>query len=288
MPLLYLDQNALIALGRRARRLHFRAKLDEFIRAGTTLVLSWWSLIEASYGDSETNSKELAVFMESIRPLWILERFDIVRFDVSENIFRYLRIPFERSSRIVDFRGLLHSFEIKRKRGALPFQGDIAKFVELWRKQRLKPGDALEEAFTNAGRQLIRLRAHHRSGKISPQMTRNAQVALAAVALPRETPSGLVLSNDLLMDYIRDMDPATIPAIALETAISRYQWGMKKTGAGRNSLIDKFALVSALPYVDEIVSDDRFFHGAYPNAKSTGHVRATLLHVSDLISRIES
>ena len=42
--------------------------------------------------------------------------------------------------------------------------------------------------------------------------------------------------------------------------------GMLRVVADRNTLIDKFHLIAALPYVDEIVSDDDFFHKIYPVA----------------------
>lgn len=35
-------------------------------------------------------------------------------------------------------------------------------------------------------------------------------------------------------------------------------------------MIDKFHLIVALPYVDEIVSDDDFFHKIYPVAQKAG------------------
>jgi hypothetical protein len=53
-----------------------------------------------------------------------------------------------------------------------------------------------------------------------------------------------------------------LPTIAIETAISEYEW-VSVGGADRNTLIDKFHLISALPYVDEIVSNDKFFHEIY-------------------------
>ena len=59
MTLVYLDQNSLIALGRKARGVDFRKKLDVFIDQGqAAIVLTWWHLIESSYGESVRNCEE--------------------------------------------------------------------------------------------------------------------------------------------------------------------------------------------------------------------------------------
>ena len=50
--------------------------------------------------------------------------------------------------------------------------------------------------------------------------------------------------------------------------------GMLRVVADRNTLIDKFHLITALPYVDEIVSDDHFFHKICPVAQKAGYVRS--------------
>ncbi len=55
--------------------------------------------------------------------------------------------------------------------------------------------------------------------------------------------------------------------------------------ADRNTMIDKMHLISALPYVDQIVSEDKFFHAMYPVAKKTGHVRATLMGNAEFLKR---
>lgn len=58
------------------------------------------------------------------------------------------------------------------------------------------------------------------------------------------------------------------------------------TGRRRqNTLIEKFHLISGLPCVDEIVSDDKFFHRIYPVAVKTGHVRAKLIGNAELLNR---
>jgi hypothetical protein len=78
-------------------------------------------------------------------------------------------------------------------------------------------------------------------------------------------------------------DPDTL---AIEKAISEQEWNAQGH-TDRNSLIDKFHLISALPYVDEIVSDDKFFHLIYPAAVKTGHVRAKLIKNGEFLARFK-
>ena len=46
-------------------------------------------------------------------------------------------------------------------------------------------------------------------------------------------------------------------------------------------MVDKFHLISALPYVDVIVSDDRYFHSIYPVMKSAPFLLAHVLRFED-------
>jgi hypothetical protein len=86
------------------------------------------------------------------------------------------------------------------------------------------------------------------------------------------------------MGYVQQVKVENIPSFAIEGAISEHEWA-SQGGADRNTLIDKFHLISALPCVDEIVSDDKFFHQIYPVAQKTGHVRAKLLSNSEFFMR---
>jgi hypothetical protein len=84
--------------------------------------------------------------------------------------------------------------------------------------------------------------------------------------------------------YVQQVKIENLPTIAIETAISEHEW-VSQGGADRNTLIDKFHMISALPYVDEIVSNDKFFHEIYPWAQKTGHVKAKLVTNEELLER---
>jgi hypothetical protein len=291
MALIYLDQNALIAVGRKARHPDFRRKLDIFAGQGQgTIVLNWWHLIESSYGASVKNCEELGNFIESLRCSWLLERFDILRLDVADDFCRFANISTEHVPRIVSFSGMLARFESQRPPGSIPFQGGITDFILKWRKHRIEQGQAAEEAYASSEGTGLRLREFNRLGKLTKGVELQPQLLLVESALPSFTPAGLLIGPELHKDYLHQLNPTSIPTVALDTAISRYEWGAPgapKAGTGRNVLIDRFHLISATPYVDEIISDDRFFSGVYAAIEKTGYVRAKLSRNRELLDRID-
>ncbi len=57
------------------------------------------------------------------------------------------------------------------------------------------------------------------------------------------------------------------------------------SGVDRNTLIDKFHLISALPYVDEVITNDKFFYKVFPAAQNTGHVKAKVVRNEEFLKR---
>jgi len=123
-----------------------------------------------------------------------------------------------------------------------------------------------------------------KQGKLTDEIRRRVDELLISGSMPKSTPAGLEVGRETQMEYVQQVEVQAIPSVAIEAAISEYEWA-SQGGADRNTLIDKFHLISALPYVDEIVSDDKFFHRIYPVARKTGHVRAKLLSNDEFLRR---
>ena len=130
--------------------------------------------------------------------------------------------------------------------------------------------------YRNNAQTLPRLRELRKDGKLTEEVRQRVNDILVTASLPETTPAGLHVGRELKIDYVRQANIDALPTLAIESAISEHEW-VSQGGADRNTLIDKFHLISALPYVDEIVSDDKFFHKIYPVAVKTGHVRTKLL-----------
>jgi hypothetical protein len=142
----------------------------------------------------------------------------------------------------------------------------------------------LKAAYENNVESLIRIRELKKQGKLTEDVIAKARQTLLEHTVPTRTPAGVDVGRETRADYIHSIKDEAIPSLAIEKAISEYEWD-SQGGADRNTLIDKFHLIAALPYVDEIVSDDGFFHRIYPIAKKTGHVRAMLVRNVEFLGR---
>ena len=142
----------------------------------------------------------------------------------------------------------------------------------------------LDKTYENNVNSLIRLREIVKAGQLTNEIRRRVDELIVQYALPTTTPAGLDVGRGLRIDYVQQVRIEVIPTLAIETAISEHEW-TAQGGADRNTLIDKMHLIAALPYVDEIVSEDKFFHSMYPIAKKTGHVRAVLMGNAEFLKR---
>ena len=173
-------------------------------------------------------------------------------------------------------------------------EGDAPKFdipsrsfVEQWMKhpEQLEP---MEKPYKDNADALAGLRAAVRQGRLTDEMRERVNEQLLKMSLPTFTPAGLEIGRGLKADYVRQAEIQCMSSFAIETVISEHAWGVRDgSGLDRNTLIDKFHLISALPYVDEVVSDDGFFHTIYPFAQKTGHVRATLIRNEEFLKRFD-
>src|SRR5208283_4440248 len=109
----------------------------------------------------------------------------------------------------------------------------------------------LEKPYKDNADALTGLRKAVQEGKLTDEMRKRFDEELVKLSLPKFTPAGLEIGRELKADYVKQANIQSIPTFAVESAISQREWGLKDgSGVDRNTLIDKFHLVSALPYVD--------------------------------------
>ena len=280
----YLDQNALIQLGRKARDPEFRKRLDAAIASGSfRTVVSSWHLIETAHTTNVANAVELAEFIDSLNPLWLYERRNLQIMDVGDDFFRFLKIDHQPEPRLVTRSAVIAA--INGAKDGPGFDISSRRMVEQWLRfpDQLK---SVEAAFQKNIEALLALRDATKAGKLTEAIRKQADELMVSMSIPARTPSGLEYGRDSKINYIAQFDPKKIPSIALESAISEKEWGDEAVGkADRNTFVDKIHLISALPLVDEIVSDDKFFAAIYPFTVATGHVKAKLVAVSECLKR---
>jgi hypothetical protein len=284
MPLTYLDQNALLGLGFKAQKPEFRTSLDSAIRSGSVkIVVSSWHLIETANTANVNSATRLADFIDSLDPAWIFERRDLQKLDVQEDFYRFLRIDYENQPRVTSRSAVIAA--VNNARDSPRFDIPSRDFVRQWidHPAQLR---TLKASYERNVDDLFRLREIVKTGLLTDEVRRRAEEILVKLSLPKTTPAGLEIGRELKADYTLQAKISSMPTMAIEAAISENEWSDRAVGeVGRNTLIDKFHLISALPYVDEIVSTDSFFHAIYPVAQRTGHVRAALLKNDEFIGR---
>jgi hypothetical protein len=284
MPLTYPDQNALVALGRKARCSSFRKNLFTKLECGElTIVVSTWHLVETANTQNIEKATELAEFIDSMKPLWLLERRNIQRLEGQEHFLKFMGVEPPISPRVTTRSAAI---------AALFNQPDAPKFdipSTLCVKQWIENPEQLrviEEAgvYTKNARMLTLLREFKKQGKLTDEERKRVDERFIFGSLPKQTPAGLHIGHATKAEFAKQAKIESIPSMAIESAISEHELA-SQGGTDRNTLIDKFHLISALPYVDEIVSDDKFFHKLYPVAQKTGHVKARLIGNADFLTR---
>jgi hypothetical protein len=282
MPQTYLDQNALIALGVMARKSDFRKKLDFSLKSeALSVVVSTWHLVETANTKNMAGALELAEFIDSLKPPWLLERRDAQRLEVEEDFCKFLNLDCPKKPRVTTRSAALAA--LNRQNDAPKFDIPSSAFVKQWIEHpaQLK---LLEETYKRGVDTLLRLRQLAKEGKLTAEIRQRVDEILVGASLPKTTPAGLEVGREVKIGYVQQVKISTLPTFAIETAISEHEW-ISQGGADRNTLIDKFHLISALPYVDEIVSNDEFFHEIYPWAQKTGFVKAKLVRNEEFLKR---
>jgi hypothetical protein len=118
--------------------------------------------------------------------------------------------------------------------------------------------DVLKRAYTHNAMALAGMRDAAKTGRLTEEIKRRAVRELVRGLMPRVTPSGLDIGPESVQEDLGLVEVNRISSLAIETAISDHEW-TTAGGAHRNTPIDKFQLISALPYVDEVVSNGKFF-----------------------------
>lgn len=280
--LVFPDQNALIALGREARNSGFRTCVEAAIASGSlTIVVSAWNLVETANTSNLSKALELAEFIDSLKPAWLLERRDIQRLEVQDDFYRFLGLDATRVPRVTTRSAAFAA--LNNQKDAAKFDIASRDFVRRWveHPEQLK---ALQDVYKKNADTLPKLREFVKQGKVTDDVRSRVNGMLLNGSLPATTPAGLDIGREVKTSYVAQADIYALPSLAIESAISEHEWTVTG-GADRNTLIDKFHLIQALPYVDEVISDDHFFHRVYPVAAKTGHVRAKLVKNADFLAR---
>ena len=282
----YLDQNALIGLGLRVHKdALLRDRLYKRIgNASLRVVVSPWHLVETAHTANIHSATRLAEFIDSLMPQWIHERRELQKLDVQDDFYRFCKMDFEPTPRITSKAAVI---------GALFGDGPLTKyeipssdFVKHWieHPEQLR---TMKKSFQSEAEAILKIRDLVTNGKLTQAIQQEASRRWFELSMPKVTPAGLEITRETKAAYIAQARVNAIPTFAVEHAISVHEWSQDAVGrVDSNTLVDKVHLISALPFVDEIITTDPFFSAIYPAARVSGHVKALLVSNEEFMSRL--
>lgn len=262
--------------------MEFREKLDAAMGSGAfTPMVSSWHLVETANTTNLANATELADFIDSLKPVWLLERQSIQRLDVQADFYRFLKIECPERPRVTTRSAVIAALD--GAADAPKYDIPSRDFVKQW-IERPEQLTVLKKAYASNAAALTAMRDATKAGKVTGEIRRRANQQFVRAFVPASTPAGVAVGPETVRDYIDKVDLAGIPSLAIETVIADHEW-TDVGGSDANTLIDKFHLISAMPYADEIVSRDNFFLKVFPIALGTGHVKAKLVGNVEFLKR---
>lgn len=244
MPRLYLDQDALIRLGRKSPD---SAEVAQRIADGAfTLVLSPAHWLETANGGSDDSARELARFMDRLRPMWLRERAKLFRLECQEFLegaqFQQVtqRAVCRSVTELVAEMGGLTG-------GGVPIVDSEAVVMELRRDENSRR--TFESSYDQVVEAAECNRRFFRIGKITTEIELRARV----IILYRF--SGVLEGSEQHLQ-LQQAPPKALRALNCEWEATKWYW-RRDAGMAPNRLREMFHLVVAMPHADLILTYDK-------------------------------
>src|SRR5215469_379471 len=244
MPRLYLDQNALIRLGRKSPD---SAEVTQRIAdGGLTLVLSPAHWLDIAGGVIYDASRELARSMDGLRPMWLRERTKLFRLECQEFLegAQFEKVTQRAVCRsvadlVADIGGL--------DGGGAPIIDSEAMVMNLRRDQNSRR--ILENSYHQVAESAECNRMFFRIGKIT------TEVELRARTIILYRFSGVLAGSEEHF-RLQQAPPKALRALNCEWEATKWYW-RQSVGLTPDRLRDLFHLIVAMSHVDFILTYDQ-------------------------------
>lgn len=276
---IYLDHNALIYLQQLVQSDQaIKAKLFKNIADGVIqVVLSPWHWVEAARDKNSARARALAEFMDELKPKWLRDRRDLEKVEVQDAFLKFAKIDYERPAEKTSRSEIVGALNrIRLTEAQTPTSSEFVERLS----QRPELMQPIIDSHQKNLQAIDNVRAALSAGRLSSDKKKLADRQLVESFVPHTTPAGIAIGYETRDAFLDTVTLKCFPTLATEAEIAEHTW--KTEGQTRwNSMIDRIHLISALPHVDFIVSDDGYFSTLVPVAKATGFVKATLLTFAD-------
>lgn len=253
MPRVYLDQDALIALGRRRPYEQLRRRIEG---REITLVLSPAHLMDTAGGPSAENSRAMARFIDSLRPIWLKELVKLQRLEIQGHL---QRLSFEQvreratcntiSEIVADLDGL-------EEGGALIVNTE-GMVRTLRDNKRIR--EIFEHVYTGRAQAYRQNRRRFRGGRVPAALDQQLRVAYIRRI-------GNIVPDSVEDQRLRAARPDSLRSITCGFEASQESW--RQGGVMTpNRIRDLFHLAVAMPYTDVILTMDGQMRGTISSVK---------------------
>ena len=192
---------------------------------------------------------------------------------MESEFFAFVHVPFTPPSPLLTRGALLSA--MNRVQVGEDTAPSSREFVEEWIKKPELMSPVISSYQKNA-LAMAHLREAMASRKLTEDHKRQGDRELISRIMPSKTPNGITVGAETRSKFLDTVGFRDFPTLAIEAEIAEYEWA----GEGRtdwNSMVDRFHLISALPYTDLIVSDDQYFYTLLPIAQRTRFAKAHVI-----------
>jgi hypothetical protein len=254
MPKVYCDHNFVIA-GHDAPA-DYKALLAAAAQRGIRFVFSPWHWLEMARDPDRLRGLSVAAFVDSLRPLWLLDRVSLHAREILIALFVKTGMPPNTGPAITTLEAVVEDLNRTRMRGSpsalrrLAFSSpDFVRGL-----QRIGDDHPLELAIRNNYKAHQQNMHDYCSGRLASWMLSNLDTEHARVLM--ESIHDLkALPENIKEEFLKDFRVALCPSIAVETAITQDGWQHYREMSDHNFRDLQHAM--ALPYADVFVTDDR-------------------------------
>ncbi len=243
--LIYCDNNFIISAHDGPQE--YKDRLRGLSSSGAVrFVLSPWHWHEMARDRNHVRGTSMADFCDTLNPAWLYERRSIQKREAAAAFYRFAKIPTETLKVLGDISDviydLIHTRADRRSRD----------FVEHLRQLNLD--HPMERALKRAPEINAKNTRDFLAGKFSKKFLTKCERLYVQTLLPLTTPAGIAIDEGTKWCFLDLYSLNELPCTAPEWNITHETWAFSRT-PNENNIMDS-QHVSAVPYVDLLVTDD--------------------------------
>lgn len=244
---IYCDQNFLISVSQ--ERDEYKARLSQMSEGGSLVfVLGLWTLVEIARARNPVMMAQLAAVADALQPGWFPERRWLQHYEVAEQFFRYVNVPYSRPNVIRTLAEV--AAELVHRPAPVGQRYSVVDVASAIRSNMAPIQAGFDE--NRRARELLAEEWKREWVKTRGDLLLRTYVEKL---LPTKTPAGVQIDKGTKRSFLDQITIDLFPSIAVEHAM--FEDSLRRGAKQRiQSFLDRQHAIVALPYVQSLVSDD--------------------------------